>query len=502
MNILGLTIGKTPPPPAPPARKKQKRSFAGASFSRLNFDWLTSGSSQDAEVQQSHGTLRNRGRSLGRDNPNSRAFLSGLETNVIGLGFRMQSIIKDGSGKSNSALNSLVEAEWKKWCRPDSCDVRGMLSFQDIERLMIRSVAEGGEPPLIRLIPTRSGKSKVPLSLQVIESDHLDENFNVPPSNGKNEIRMGVEITTLGRPVAYHIFDRHPGDNLNFAIGANPKRIRVPAAEIIHFFRHERPGQTRGYSWLASVSNVVRQLGAFIESSAIRKRIEAAIMYFIQRTQGDDLPDDDEDEVTGQRIKEVAPGKIEYLEEGETVISPPITSNPAADAQFVETQLQQFAAGTNSSTEMISRDFTKSNYSSSRLSLGVARDNYMVLQQWMEGNFHQKLFEEFMFRGYLADVFNFPNFLKNEELYNQAKWLPRRWPSVDPYKDVLANVIKIDNMFATHSEILSEDGKDFEETVLQVKKEREFMKLHGVTTKSLIEQKVIEDKNTDKGEEE
>jgi capsid protein len=75
-----------------------------------------------------------------------------------------------------------------------------------LQSLGVRALIDAGEF-FARLIPRRTGDYNfVPLQLQLLEADHLDETFNsIDPGTG-NEIRMGIEIDPSGkraRPITY-----------------------------------------------------------------------------------------------------------------------------------------------------------------------------------------------------------------------------------------------------------------------------------------------------------
>ena len=188
--------------PQVPAVTPRRRSYEGALLSRLTSDWISQGTSQDAEVRGSLRILRNRVRQLVRDNDYARQALRAIATNVVGTGIKFQSQVRAQRGnKLNAKVNDAIEAAWGDWCRKDSCDVAGRMCFSDIERLAVTSVAESGEV-IIRMIKQPFGRSKIPLALEVIESDLLDDNYNGVADNG-NEVRMGVEVdrwqSTSGR---------------------------------------------------------------------------------------------------------------------------------------------------------------------------------------------------------------------------------------------------------------------------------------------------------------
>ena len=77
----------------------------------------------------------------------------------------------------------------------------------------------------------------------------MDLNLNREKTkSGDNEIRMGVEVDSVGRPIAYHILENNPNESSL----TQAKRERIPASEVIHPFISDRVSQTRGVPWFVS----------------------------------------------------------------------------------------------------------------------------------------------------------------------------------------------------------------------------------------------------------
>lgn len=268
-----------------PTSSRTYRSYNGAAFSRLLDDWIASSTSADAESRTAIRTLRNRVRELGRNNDYVVNALRSIQNNVIGNGVKLQAQIKrkrgPGAGDLDDTLNDAIEDAWEFWKRAANCHVAGVLSFSEIERLVARTVASDGEV-FVRLVRQKFGSSRIPLALEIIEADLLDENYNGEAPSG-NQIRMGVEVDKWFRPVAYHFFTQHPGDIQFGSVGAmEQKRIRVPANEVIHVFRMDRTGQTRGVPWFASAMTRLRHMSGYEEAEVIAARASACYMGFIQ----------------------------------------------------------------------------------------------------------------------------------------------------------------------------------------------------------------------------
>jgi capsid protein len=152
------------------ATKPRRRMYQGAKFSRLTADWVTGNTSADSEVYGSAQKLRDRARQLCRDNDYARQALRAIEGNVIGQGIPFQSQVRMLRGsKLDQPINDAIESLWHQWSYAEYCHTGGKLCFSDIERLLIRSIAESGEV-FVRLVKQSFSGSPIPLALEIIEA--------------------------------------------------------------------------------------------------------------------------------------------------------------------------------------------------------------------------------------------------------------------------------------------------------------------------------------------
>ncbi len=453
------------------------RAFSGAQTGRLTSDWNASSNSQNAEIKSGLIILRNRSRELERNNEGVRGFLRSAELNTIGKGITFQCQILKSNSELDKALNDKIEIEWEKWSRKDSCDVSGMLGFNSIEKLMVRRDFVDGEF-IVRMVKQKFGRSKVPFALEIIESDLLDERINGVSDTG-NVIKMGVELDSWGRPIFYHFRTSHPGD-AGFGVPYQNRTKKVAASEIIHIFTVERSGQVRGYPKTNSVMFTLHQLRGFEEATVVGKRAKASVMGFVQST--DEVEATGDEVINNERVSNLSPGKIEYLKPHETIVVPNLgTDTGASDDAFIATQHRKVATGLGGSYESVSGDFSKTNYSSSRLSIINERDFFRSLQKYYAEVFHQIIFENWLKAAVYAGVIQVPDsYFLDPEPFHQVRWMPRGYTWVDPLKDVSAQILALDKGLKTRSEILAEDGKDFEETMAQLQRENKIMEKYGI----------------------
>lgn len=455
---------------AEPAKAPRRRMYGGARFGRLTADWVTGNTSADSEIYGSAQKLRDRARQLCRDNDYARQALRAVESNVIGQGIPFQSQVRmQRGGRLDQRVNDAIEGLWREWGHAKYCHTAGKLSFHDIERLAVRSIAESGEV-FIRIVRQPFGGSRVPLALEILEADLLDDGLNGRSQQG-NEIRMGVEVDDWGRPVAYHFLAYHPGDyQFSNQQISTQRHKRVSAAEVIHLYKMERPGQTRGVTWFASAIERLHHLAGYEQAEVVRARASSALMGFITSPEGELVGDEVLD---GDRVSGFEPGVFKYLAPGESVTVPQLDAPDGQFEPFMRAMLRGMAAGIGCSYETVSRDFSQTNFSSSRLSLLEDRDHWRVLQRWMIESFHQRVFDVWLDMAVLNGVLSLPQYDLQPERYRQVRWMPRGWSWVDPQKEVAAYKEAVRCGFKTLADVVAEQGGDLEELMEARQRETE-----------------------------
>ena len=206
-----------------------KRNYAGARGGRLYGDFGNSSNSADSELRYALEVLRDRSRELVRDNEYAKRYMQLLKTNVVGdRGFHLQVKARNSDGTLDQSGNAIIENAWKKWGRLGNCTVDGKMSWLDVQRYVIETMARDGEC-FIRKV--RGKNYQDGFSLQMLEADLIDEKKNEHLENGSH-IRMGIEMDKRHKITAYWVLTAHPGDR--FFQTQSQRHIRVPAEEILH----------------------------------------------------------------------------------------------------------------------------------------------------------------------------------------------------------------------------------------------------------------------------
>lgn len=457
-------------------RKRGVRMYEAARRSRLLSDFIASTTSADAELRVSLRVLRDRACQLCRDNPYARQAKRTTQINIVGpRGIQMQGQIMRNGGVSNEKderRNRIMEAAWRRWCRADTCDVAGRLTFHGFEMMIAGALPESGEA-LIRIVRQPMGNGTVPIALELIEAHQLDEEKSGISDRRGHEWRLGVEVNQWGRPTRYAILERHPGDiELGLNRRESRKHIILPASDIIHVYMPERIGQNRGVPWLTPVITTVHSLGEYEKAHLVRKRVQAASLGWIQSPEGELVGDDVEGD---QRLINTEPGSWNYLEPGQVPVPPDFGPDDGQYDAVVRNMTRRFAAGFGCSYETLSRDFSQTNYSSSRLSILEDRDHWRVVQSVIIQQFHQRVFEEWLRAAVLAGELPSPAFddyWSRPERYNNPHWQARSYSWVDPQKELKALEMARQLMLETHSsQIAGYSGEEFQEVMSQVARE-------------------------------
>lgn len=447
-----------------------RRSYDAGRTTRTTADWNPPTSTADIEAQNSIVLLRNRSRDHERNNDYARRFYASIENNVLmdDVGFSLQMKIVDPSGTPDEYANRRIESAWREWSRPGNCTVTGMDGLFDVLKLALRGAARDGGILIEKI--RDSGANEFAFTLRIIEIDHLDVRYSETLPNG-NRVFLGIERNPLGRPVALHLTDRHPGDTFASALNSFTTRRRVPAENIIHYFLRERPTQYIGIPWLCSAMTRLNHLKEYEKAELIAARLAAEKGGWFKTKDGEQYKGDATDS-SGNQIMDSGPGEFGTLP---SIVDEFIQYDPKhptdAFSEFVRATLRGVAAGGGISYFTLTGDDTGS-VGGNRQAKLEENEAYKKIQSHMIRHLIIPIFEAWLETAFLAGYFDplpFSKFAK----FNAPKFSGRRWGWLNPEVDVRAALLAIDGGLATRTQYVAEQGADFGEMLETLQTEKE-----------------------------
>lgn len=485
--------------PTKAAERQVKRRYDAARKDRTTSNWRPSNRSADLEMLADADTIRARARDLVRNNAYAKGIIRAKVRNVVGCGIRPQATVTQRNGKPKERFNVAAEQLFDRWQR--KCDITGRLSFYEMQRLIAAEVTEAGEC-LVNFVRSNDRSRPIPLALELIEADRLASDEFLAgyanPNNG-NEVRRGVEIDrNTGEPVAYWIYQDHPND----VITRSFRPVRYSAGTVLHLFKQERIGQTRGVSDFAPVIRWLKDLHYYVENELISSAIASCFSVAVKSVGGGadggllDTIDDDNTDADANQFEYLQPGQVARLfpDEDISVINP--SRQNASANEWINLMLRSMGVGVGLSYERLVRDYSQTNYSSNRASDLEDRREFRIEQDWLINHLCWPVWVRFMASAVDSGAAGFPTpaqFVANYDEWMSVKWQPPGWEWVDPVKEQKASADGINNNLTTLADELGKRGRDWREVLAQRAAEEEYKRQLGLGDAEVAEVPSAED---------
>ena len=439
-------------------------------------NWVSEVKSINEDLRTQGEALRARARDLEQNNDYVARYLNLVETNIIGEGVKLQSKARTNRGKLDMRVNRVIEQEFKRWTYAENCSRDGRLDWEDIQRLVARSVARDGEV-IVRIV--RGSEFKIAL----YDADFLDYALNREATDGNNAIIQGIELDRAGKPVAYYLWKQPPNKVPSiFGMPTKSPNInqneRVLAEDIIHIYKSDRPNQIRGATWLAPVMIHLLMLNRYERAEMRAAEIAASKVGYYKTPTGDYL--DDEDNAEGYGLPSSIGTELAMLDPNHPV---------SAYSDYVAGVLRGVATGLNVTYHALSSDLTSVNFSSIRAGTIEERDNWRKWQQFYVCHLIRPIFSAWL-------EFN-RNRLGLTSTAADATFVPRGWSWVDPVKELQSHQMAYELGVTSLSAIAASQGKDLEEVFDQRAKEKELMAEFGLEFGPVNPMQTEEENGTD-----
>ena len=160
------------------------------------------------------------------------------------------------------------------------------------------------------------------------------------------------------------------------------------------------------------------------------------------------------------------------------------SKRPSANfSAFVEIVLRATAASVVIPYESLTKDFSKTNYSSARAALNEAWKLYSFYRNWFGRLYCQPVYEMVIEEAFLRGMFELPKgapgFYEARKFWCNVDWIGPSRGFVDPVKEVTATILALQNRLMTYGEAWAETGRDFDEGYARMLEESPLLALLG-----------------------
>lgn len=439
VNHLGIPFAESVSP-----------DYEGASTGRRMAFWGLSGSGPNSVMSGGHTSIRNRARTLRRNNPVVAGGVDSYVSNLVGTD------ISPSWDLDNQEQKQELQDAWEMsvW----EMDYSGSVDFYALQEQAAASMIVDGESLARMVTRQRSMGLLVPFQVQMLECDHLDIGYNDFASNG-NEIRLGIEWSN-GHRAAYHLWKEHPGEQYLTAKDGFV-RERVKASDIAHVFRPLRAGQQRGGSFLSSILAKLYELDQYDDAEVVRKKCAAMWQpFFVNKTPGAKPTS------FNAAAIELEPGIGVKMPQGwEVQFSEPADVGANYET-FMRTQFRMIAKGLGITYEQLTGDLAGVTFSSIRAGLiEFRRLVEMIRVRTLVGQFTRPIVLRWMTAGVLAGTFKTisrDEYFGNQRRFQRISFIPQAFDYVQPVIDRQAVQMDIRNGLTTREEQAKLRGKDIE----------------------------------------
>lgn len=466
--------------------------------------WMPAIRSPDSEINQYRDRMVARNRDLVRNDGWAAGAIMRILDSTVGATMRLHCnpdyralrwYSKAFDAKWADEFRQFIEARWRNYWYDIGHynDLARQLTGGQQFRLSLRHKLVDGDALMVGYWrPDRigSGAAKYATTFLVVDPDRLSNPYQMMDTK---HLRNGVEIDDDGVPLAFHFRKAHQNDWYN-ALESN-EWIRVEREDpdgwrrVFHDFERDRAGQNRGIGIftpvLAQMKMLARYYGIELQAATIASSLgtyvtspydpamiqdalasdpdaDAELSYYQQLRS--DWSDKRPALFNGVRVPTLAPGeKIEQVSSAH----PHMAFEP-----FAKEMLRTFAAATGLTTEQITQDWSKSNYSNLRGAVAESwktllrrRDEFSVgiatpvFAAWLE---------EEMARGEAPMPNGAPDFRDERTAFSRCGWLGPGKGYVDQTKEKQGSILGMDAALSTLKREAAElAGEDWEENLDQ-----------------------------------
>ncbi len=371
---------------------------------------------------------------------------------AIGTGPRLQMLTDDPD------INRKVENLFFKWCKA--------VKLSQKLRLMRTSKSVSGEVFSIFTTNDRVDDA-VKLDIIPVEADRVTS----PLSNMLDETAEvdGIKFDATGNPTKYYVLNEHPGSNTTF----NNKGFRggewFDASDVIHLFRADRPGQSRGVSEIApalSLFALLRRYTLAVVTSAEHAAIPSGLIHT------DASADEAAAQIDELDVVDVERGTMVTLPRGWDVRQLKAEQPTSTYGDFKGELINEVARTLNMPKNIAAGNSSDYNYASGRLDQQSFVQTIKIDRVTLEEDVLDRVFinwigEASLISGYL------PQQIRTLDADITHQWFWDGFLHVDPVKESKAQTERLSSLTTSLATEYAAQGKDWEKELQQIAREKQ-----------------------------
>lgn len=470
-------------------RDDNRMSERGSKFGRISYNQNFSFGDESAR--------RETARKVHRESLTAKGMTRRFVDSVVNVGMSWEStplwdMITDSPGTPEEKRKWTVDIEnrWKLYSNSKEADSEGVLTFQQLQRMIYKIGDIDGE--LFGIIRYMSDPTRISnVSLQIINNDQVTTPYDaintaaIKARGGK--VVDGVEFDRVGREVAIWVQEK---------LGAKHTRIPYFGGSgrrfVVHYKANPMPGESRGVPEFASLAYELSRLTE-VEINEIEKMASASTWMGVVKTDKDAYvkkpdflinSDNSETEESSYTPgidtvhvgdKALIMNNLEPGQEFQMFKSDYTNTNLEKLIELYETRV---AASRGMSLSVYKMKFDSS-YNASRSAILFTWNNILVRRDDLISGFLNPFLEAVITEWIKAGTVKAPGFMESK--ITRLAWLFGSWnginrPSVDPVKDASGSKMRRAMGDETGERgAKAYNGSDWRENVEKLKAENELL---------------------------
>lgn len=350
-------------------------------------------------------------------------------------------------------------------------------------------------------------------AIQIIDLDRLS---TPPEKHGDRYIRGGVKMNKYGAPQGYYVRMAHPTDWFtpdSYQWKYVPIRKPWGRLQMIHIFEQTREDQTRGIAQMVSALKEMRMTKNFrdivLQNAVVNATYAASIeselptQEIFARLGGSDATPESvaaalqaymvghystmSQFMGGAKNLSINNVKIPHLPPGSKLNLRGAGDGGPLGTDFEESLLRHIAASLDVSYEQLSRDYTKTNYSSARAAMTETWKAMQARKKAVADRFASHVYrlwlEEALNAGEITSVRrNMPSWYEgqNADAYSACSWIGASRGQIDELKETQAAVLRINNGLSSISDEAARLGIDWRKLLRQLAREKQWKEFYDI----------------------